>query len=239
MASESKSQRDPEAHGPAGPVHPEFLAQPSDEVLESVWCLRERDEATIPALLTRLPDPETGNLVQQMVHSGLLRLDGDRILLGRVGEDRARALVRGHRLAERLLHDVLSLPQNEAEETACLMEHVLSPLVTDAVCSFLGHPPTSPAGLPIPQGACCEAREREVQPLVVPLPELELGKSARIVFLSQRFHKRIDRLGSYGVVPGSLVRLRQRRPSLVLELGSTSLALDADVAREIYVRREE
>jgi DtxR family transcriptional regulator, Mn-dependent transcriptional regulator len=239
MSPESTSQNDPTAHGPAGPVHPEFLAQPSDEILESVWCLRERDEATIPALLARLPDPETENFVQQMVQSGLLRLDGEQVLLGRVGELRARALVRGHRLAERLLHDVLSLPQDEAEETACLMEHVLSPLVTDAVCSFLGHPPTSPSGLPIPPGACCEAREREVQPLVVPLPDLELGKSARIVFLSQRFHKRIDRLGSYGVVPGSVVRLRQKRPSYVLALGSTSLALDPDVAREIYVRREE
>ena len=237
MASESTPRRDPE-HGPASPVHLEFLDQPTDEVLESVWCLVEIDDATLPALLTRLPDPGTESLVRGMVQSGLVRLDGDRLSLSPTSESRARALVRGHRLAERLLHDVLSLPQPEAEDTACLMEHVMSPAVTDAVCSFLGHPPLSPAGLPIPPGACCEARAREVQPLVVPLPDLELGKPARIAFLSQRFHKRIDKLGNYGVVPGSEIRLRQKRPSFVIEIGSTSLALDADVAREIYVRRE-
>ena len=236
MATEP-TRRDPE-HGPASPVHPEFLGQPADEVLESIWCLIERDEATLSALLARLPDPETEPLVRGMVQSGVVRLDGDRLALDRQGEIRARALVRCHRIAERLLHDVLSLPQSEAEDTACLMEHVMSPAVTDAVCSFLGHPPMSPAGMPIPPGACCAAREREVQPLVVPLPDLEVGKPARIVFLSQRFHKRIDRLGGYGVAPGSLVRLRQKRPSYVIEIGSTSLALDPDVAREIYVRRE-
>jgi DtxR family Mn-dependent transcriptional regulator len=141
-------------------------------------------------------------------------------------------------LAERLLHDVLSLPPQESEDTACLMEHVLSPTVADAVCAFLGHPPTSPGGLPIPSGRCCEVRQRDVQPLVVPLPDLEIGHPARIVFMAQAAHKRVDRLGSYGVVPGSIVRLRQKRPSFVVELESTSLALDPDVAREIYVRRE-
>jgi DtxR family Mn-dependent transcriptional regulator len=237
MASESTPRRDPE-HGPASPVHLEFRDQPADEVLESIWCLIENDEATLPALAARLPDPATESLVRLMVASGLVLVDGNRLSLSPAGESRARALVRGHRLAERLLHDVLALPQSESEDTACLMEHVMSTAVTDAVCSFLGHPPLSPAGLPIPPGACCEARAREVQPLVVPLPDLELGKPARIAFLSQRFHKRIDKLGSYGVVPGSMIRLRQKRPSFVIEIGSTSLALDPDVAREIYVRRE-
>jgi DtxR family Mn-dependent transcriptional regulator len=228
----------PDAHGPASPVHPEFLAQPTDEVLESIWCLGERGEATLPALLARLPAAETEPLVRKLADSGLVRLEGERLSLAAGGEARARTVVRCHRLAERLLHDVLSLPQRESEDTACLMEHVLSPAVTDAVCSFLGHPPTSPTGLPIPAGACCTARQRELQPLVVPLPDLEVGRPARIVFMSQRFHNRVDRLGSYGVVPGSIVRLRQKRPSFVIELGGTSLALDPDVACEIYVRRE-
>jgi len=73
---------------------------------------------------------------------------------------------------------------------------------------------------------------------VVSLSDLELGKTARIVFMAQRADRRVDRLGSYGVVPGSIIRLRQKQPSYVIELEGTSLALDGDVAREIYVRRE-
>jgi DtxR family Mn-dependent transcriptional regulator len=220
-------------------VHQEFLTQPTDEILESLWCLREENRATLPALLARMPDPDTEALARRMAASDLLRLKGDQIELVGDGEARARTIVRCHRLAERLLHDVLLLTHDESEQTACLMEHVLSPAVADAVCGFLGHPPTSPSGLAIPDGACCTARHGEVRPVVVSLRDLEIGKTARIVFMSQSFHKRVDRLGSYGVVPGSMVRLRQRRPSYVLDVDGTSLALDAEVATEIYVRRED
>lgn len=219
-------------------MHPEFLTQPTDEVLESIWCLREEGRATLPALLARNVDSDTESLVRRLVDSGLVLLSGDRLDLAGDGEARARVIVRCHRLAERLLHDVLRIPQEQSEQTACLMEHVLSPAVADAVCAFLGHPPTSPSGNAIPDGACCAARHREVRPVVVSLRDLELGRPARIVFMAQEFHRRIDRLGAYGVVPGTVVRLRQKRPSYVLELEGTSLALDPDVAREIYVRRE-
>ena len=50
--------------------------------------------------------------------------------------------------------------------------------------------------------------------------------------------KRLDKLGSYGVVPGTVVTVRQKRPSFVLEVGGTTLALEESVAREIFVRRE-
>ena len=188
--------------------------------------------------MARNLDPETEVLARRLADSGLVRLDGDRLELAGEGEARARVLVRCHRLAERLLHDVLQVPPAQSEQTACLMEHVLSPAVADAVCAFLGHPPTSPSGAAIPSGDCCTAREREVRPVVMSLRDLELGRPARIVFMSQQFHRRVDRLGAYGVVPGSIVRLRQKRPSYVLEIEGTSLALDPDVAQEIYVRRE-
>lgn len=219
-------------------MHQEFLSQPTDEILESLWCLREENRSTLTALLERMPDAETANLVRRMAEEGLVRVAGDGLELAGEGEERARKMVRCHRLAERLLNDVLMISDHESEQTACLMEHVLSPAVADAVCAFLGHPPTSPSGEPIPPGACCNARDAEVRPVVMSLRDLEIGKPARIVFMAQEFHKRVDRLGSYGVVPGSVVRLRQKRPSYVLDVDGTSLALDPDVAREIYVRRE-
>jgi DtxR family Mn-dependent transcriptional regulator len=241
--------RPPDHRGEAAPahpqvaVHPEFLDQPADEILEAIWNLRELGQATLAALYAQLADSEqssaaTESRVRRMAEAGLVRLDGDALDLAGPGESRARALVRCHRLAERLLHDAFNLPPAEAERTACLMEHVLSPAAADAVCSFLGHPPTTPQGSPIPPGACCAGGGKEVKPLVVALSDLEIGTSARIVFMAQRAGKRVERLGSYGVVPGSIIRLRQKRPSYVIELEGTSLALDTDVAREIYVRRE-
>ena len=219
-------------------MHPEFLSQPTDEVLETVW---RRQEAGVTSLAGLLALPEHRGdveLVDEMAAAGLVHRNGDRITLTPAGEARARSVVRCHRLAERLLHDVLGLPASQAEDTACLMEHVLSPTVADAVCTFLGHPPTSPGGHDIPAGDCCAAREGAVQALVLPLEQLEPGQPARIVFMSPRDRGIVDRLGSYGVAPGSAVRLRQRRPSVVLDIEGTTLALDPAVARAIYVRRE-
>ena len=70
-----------------------------------------------------------------MVDEGQLHVEGDRVSFTPAGEERARTIVRCHRLAERLLFDILSLSAEEAEQTACLMEHVLSPAVADAANS--------------------------------------------------------------------------------------------------------
>jgi len=219
-------------------MHPEFLAQATDEIIESIWRRHEAGEDTSLAGLLATVAGEAGEeLLRRMAAEGLVRLEEESVMLTEAGEKRARTIVRCHRLAERLLHDVLSLPARESEETACLMEHVLSPAVADAVCAFLGHPPTCPHGQEIPAGECCAARDREVRPVVVPLADLEPGRSARIVFMAPSFHRRVDKLGSFGIVPGSVIRLRQKRPSFVIELEGTSLAIDAEVAREIYVRR--
>ena len=219
-------------------MHPEFLSQPTDEVLETVWRRQEAGETDLAGLLALPEHQGDAELVEELAAQGLLHHNQVSVTLTPAGEARARSIVRCHRLAERLLHDVLSLPAEQAEDTACLMEHVLSPTVADAVCTFLGHPPTSPGGHDIPAGDCCAAREGAVQALVMPLEQLEPGRPARIVFMSPGDRAIVDRLGSYGVAPGSTVRLRQRRPSIVLDIEGTTLALDAAVARAIYVRRE-
>ena len=46
--------------------------------------------------------------------------------------------------------------EDEIEQQACKFEHILSPEVTDKICSFLGHPECCPHGSPIPSGECCE-----------------------------------------------------------------------------------
>lgn len=75
------------------------------------------------------------------------------------GRQRAADIIRRHRLAERLFTDSLALDsETEIEEQACKFEHILSPEVTDKICTFLGHPETCPHGAPIPRGQCCDAK---------------------------------------------------------------------------------
>ena len=76
-----------------------------------------------------------------------------------------------------------------------------------------------------------------MEPLVRPLSDLKLGERGRIVFITPRSRGLLERLSSFGLVPGSEVRLGQKKPSFVVELGETTLALDGDIAREVYVKK--
>jgi DtxR family Mn-dependent transcriptional regulator len=78
-----------------------------------------------------------------------------------------------------------------------------------------------------------------VRPLVTGLKSFELGATARIVFIAPKFHDRMDRLAALGVIPGSTIRLHQRSPSYVIEVGETTIALDPEIAGEIYVKPVE
>lgn len=214
-----------------------------EEILEAVFTEREagRDEARgilAHAAPEHAPGAGAADL-DALAAEALVRLDGDRVLLTEEGERRARDVVRRHRLTERLFRDLLDLGEGTMEEQACEFEHILSPEATDSVCTLLGHPPTCPHGKPIPPGPCCSAYQKTVRPLVTGLQAFELGTIGRIVFIAPKFHDRMDRLAALGVIPGSLLRLRQRSPSYVIEVGETTIALDPEIASEIYVKPVE
>ncbi len=209
-----------------------------DEILELLWSLRERGSKSFAEIVKGINDEEVSETVRKMEKSGFILIDGDDIEMTDKGEVRARDLTRRHRLAERLFHDVFEVGMRESEETACEIEHFLSPSVTDSVCSFLGHPPTCPHGKSIPRGGCCSKYTSDYKPLVMQLKEFEVGAVGRIVFIKPSDSSRLERLASMGVVPGSTIKLKQKRPSFVLEIDETALAVDSLIAEEIYVKED-
>jgi DtxR family transcriptional regulator, Mn-dependent transcriptional regulator len=117
----------------------------------------ELEEEGIPALRARLSerlepvrpvDLRGGGPAR--VH-GLLHLGEDRtVQLTERGREWATHVMRKHRLAERLLADVIGLDPAYIHEEACRWEHVISDRVADKLDALLGHPTTSPYGNPIP-----------------------------------------------------------------------------------------
>lgn len=69
-----------------------------------------------------------------------------------------------------------------------------------------------------------------------PLTDLPVGQSAEVTDILSTRESRLTHLSAFGLVPGSLVRLQQRRPAYVVQIGETEITLDADIAREIMVR---
>jgi DtxR family Mn-dependent transcriptional regulator len=209
----------------------------SDELLEKLWYLSEAGRTVSSAEEIRMKvDPgELKSKLEELEGAGLVRLAAQ-IELTQEGEERARGIVRRHRLAEVLFSEVLQVSMEDAEASACELEHTLTERVVDRVCTFLGHPPKCPHGKPIPRGSCCRLFDRRVEPLISRLADLPIGKTAPIVFIAPRSAARLNRLATLGVVPGTSIRLLQRKPSVVIECGETSLAIEEDVATEIYVR---
>jgi len=208
-----------------------------DELLELIWTLREKGVSDLDHLLGTTQDVEARSIIRKMIKDDLFQVEGNRVILKERGEEKAREIIRRHRLTERLLSEIFEMSEEEVEEEACKLEHILSPAVTESVCTFLGHPPTCIHGKPIPRGECCAKFKKEMKPLVIPLEELGLGEEGRIVFIAPKSHQRLDRLSTLGIVPGSVLRMHQKNPSYVLQIGETTLALDRDIVKNIYVKR--
>ncbi|HLJ85310.1 MAG TPA: iron dependent repressor, metal binding and dimerization domain protein [Candidatus Angelobacter sp.] len=97
------------------------------------------------------------------------------ILFTEKGRKRAEDVIRRHRLAERLFVQTFRVQdEHEIERQACRFEHILSPEVTDSICTFLGHPRHCPHGSPIPAGPCCIAAKAKQ-------PAAEVGASKNVV----------------------------------------------------------
>jgi len=222
--------------GPFPERKPEMTEYGQDEILELLWTLREERKASRAEVLRSAAEPGPERLLEELIEGGMIDASGEEILLTKSGEDRARGIIRRHRLAEVLLQNLFDLDNAQLENSACQFEHILSEPVVESVCTFLGHPPACPHGRAIPRGECCDRIRTEIRPLVMPLTEASLGATVRIVFITPRSKKRLEKLSALGIVPGSRVRLLQRNPSFVLEIGQTTVAVDRDITDEIYVK---
>ncbi len=135
-----------------------------DGTMPTALALERMQEVGLVELEEHSSEPHTHRQILNRCHDALRpSIDspnhGERmIMFTEKGRKRAEDVIRRHRLAERLFVQTFQVQnEKEIEEQACRFEHVLSPEVTDSICTFLGHPRTCPHGSPIPAGPCCIA----------------------------------------------------------------------------------
>jgi DtxR family Mn-dependent transcriptional regulator len=208
-----------------------------DEALELIWVLDEEGLRDLDRLSLSSDDADVAMLVETLKEDGLVNIIDGSIHLTEKGRKMARGLIRRQRLAERLFTDVFEMPENTVLDDACKMEHILSEELTESVCIFLGHPPTCPHGKPIPRGECCKKLKVEVTPVVTRLSDFEVGAVGKITFIVPSDPSRISKLNSLGITAGSIIRFVQKVPSCVIQIDETTVAIDPEIAREIYLKK--
>lgn len=214
---------------------------PVEEYLETVHSLNEEGTPVIQARIAeRLgrSAPSVAEMLERLADDGYVRREGRLVTLTPKGSDLAEKVVRKHRLAERLLVDVIGLDWYKVHLEAGRWEHVISDEVEERLVKLLGEPATCPHGNPIPgtQGGFEPAEERS-------LADVEAGTSVRLTRISEDVE--ID-LGSlryldqHGFIPGATAVVSSRGPDGTIVLGvdgrgSSTVAFGPELSRRLFV----
>ncbi|MFT3662616.1 MAG: metal-dependent transcriptional regulator [Gordonia sp. (in: high G+C Gram-positive bacteria)] len=222
------------------------LVDTTEMYLRTIYDLEEEGIVPLRARIAeRLEQsgPTVSQTVARMERDGLVRVAGDRHLeLTDTGRALAVQVMRKHRLAERLLVDIIGMPWDEVHDEACRWEHVMSENVERRLLLVLDNPTTSPYGNPIPGleelGVIVPEPVAEAERLV----ELPHGESAVIVRRMaehvQADPELIGELREAGVVPNARVNVVVNPRSVLISTpGHEGLALSSEMAHAIFVER--
>ncbi|MGZ5406872.1 MAG: metal-dependent transcriptional regulator [Aeromicrobium sp.] len=224
------------------------LIDTTEMYLRTVYELEE--EGIVP-LRARIAErlhqsgPTVSQTVARMERDGLLTVEGDRHLqLSPQGRQLATRVMRKHRLAERLLTDVIGLEIEYVHEEACRWEHVMSEQVERRILELLQHPTESPYGNPIPGLAELGETESDTEFLegVQPLTRAVRGVTEPLRVVVRRISEPLQTdtavmsvLRRVGVLPGNDVLASLGHDGVVVARQGETAEIDADAAAHIFV----
>jgi DtxR family Mn-dependent transcriptional regulator len=192
--------------------------------------------------------PTVSQTVARMERDGLLTVEGDRHLeLTPEGMRLATRVMRKHRLAERLLTDVIGLDWELVHAEACRWEHVMSENVERRLVELLDHPTESPYGNPIPGlDELGEELGEEFMEGVESLTEavtaagIDTASRVRVRRISEETQKDEDLMSALrrvGALPDKIVDASRTNAGVLVGSGGETAEIDVEAADHIFVRR--
>ncbi len=174
--------------------------------------------------------------IELLAKKEYVKLDDGFVKLTENGERLGRSLVRKHRIAEKVVADLFLADMDEMEELADQIEHVMSEEVEDNICRILGNPENCPHNNPIPKGDSDMELGNEYS---VPLVSCHSGESGEVSHIKTEDARKLRKIMNLGLIPGSKICLIQKFPNYVFQLGNTQLAVDKELANEIFIKLDE
>lgn len=211
------------------------MTEKEEEILEAIWCAGENGNYSIDAIRKRCVIDFSEEDLSRLVEKDLIVAGDDKIMFSSKGKAMAEAIIRRHRIAEVLVSSILKLKNAAMEEIACKVEHSLAPEVEESICTLLGHPEICPDGKPIPKGKCCRNKEKKINNTVVSLVDVKPSEKGKITYIKPQSHSNLHQLMSLGLQPGVIVKVHRRKPAFCIKFENTELALDEEIAKNIFV----
>lgn len=210
-----------------------------EEYLETIY---ELEEAGIVPMRARIVErlgvsaPSVSETVKRLEREGYLTLEpsSKAMVLTESGRKYATDMVRRHRLAERLLVDVLHVPWHQVHEEACRLEHAISDNLERHLVALLDDPATCPHGNPIPGSA------RAVPGgTTVALADAPAGAATEVRRIDEQLETDPDGLlllEEAGLMPGGSLTVGDTTPEGVrVTTASGEVTVPAAVAAFVYV----
>jgi DtxR family Mn-dependent transcriptional regulator len=212
-----------------------------EDYLLNIYTISQEGRTVIAARLAEALDvapPTVTATLHRMTRDGLLTVTPQKeIVLTELGFSRAETMVRRHRLAERLLIDILGLDWADVHEEAHRFEHAISPRVEERILAVLGHPTTCPHGSPIPGSGGTNHMD------ATRLEDATTGDHVTVVRISEEAERDRELLGYFqrsGLLPGREFEVTEVEPYnalMVLKHEEDSFPVSFPVARKVWIRR--
>jgi DtxR family Mn-dependent transcriptional regulator len=215
----------------------------TEEYLETIYNMTMEGEPVIGARLAdkfRVSRPTVTETVRRLVAEGYVEQNPDKtIVLTPRGAELTEQVLRRHRLAERLLFDVIGLDPIEAHEQAHTLEHGMSDELARRISERLGNPLTCPHGNPIPGNATSGIAFLKEQH-AFRLSQATEGTALRVVLISEVVEDESEvlrRLSEKGIYPGAQLRIvaSDRDGEVAFEIRDEVRSMAGDLASKIWV----
>jgi DtxR family transcriptional regulator, iron-dependent repressor len=226
------------AHGGHG-HSPQEYHPPVEEYLETMLGLAEEG---VPVIGARIAErlgrsaPSVSEMLERLIEDGYVTREGRILSLTDSGRTLAEKVVRKHRLAERLLVDVIGLEWHKVHREAGRWEHVISDDVEARLVELLGDPATCPHGNPIPGS-------HSAAPVATrPLADVGVGERVRLLRISEEVELNLGSLtllDDGGFIPGAVALVGGRDTEGTVEVavegGDEKLQVSRDLSGRLFV----
>jgi len=214
------------------------LSYDAEEYLEAIYKLQKRSGIAKTKELARelnvVPGSVT-NTIEHLEKHGLVRHQPYKgVKLTKKGEKLALDIVRRHRLAERLLTDLLNAEWSEVHESACKLEHALTKETITLLENRLGHPKFCPHGNPIPTEEGYVKEEKGI----IPITEINLNRIYIVTKITNEKRENLKTLASKGIKTNILLHLvRKEKTHIILCVAGKEQSLNYEDASHVWVKQ--